>query len=222
MSIRSLPYEPSTLFALALAVAAALMGATCAKDDSRERLGKAISSLEETRDELADASKQVDAVLAAASGVQSSQGNLQAAYNRYKKEVKKTEEAAEDSRTRAHDMRARSAEYQGKWQAEMSKVTNPDLKAAAGARAAKVRGRYEMISAKAQAAQAAYAPFITDLKDLQRYLSVDLTPTAVREASTVFDKVNASGRVLKQKLAALQQELDDVAGEMSAAAGSST
>jgi type IV pilus biogenesis protein CpaD/CtpE len=222
MSMRALLHERSVLFALALAVAAAALAAGCAKDEGRERSGKAVGTLKETRAELANASKQVDEVLAAASGVQSGQGDLKAAYDKYKKEVAQTEEAAQDSRKRAQDMRARSAEYQNKWQQEMSKVTNPDLKAAAQARAAKVRGRYEMISAKAQDARAAYEPFMTDLKDLQTYLSNDLTPAAVQAASPVFEKVNASGQVLKQKLAALRQELDDVAAEMSPSGGSGT
>jgi len=119
-------------------------------------------------------------------------------------------------------MRTRSAEYQTKWQEEMSKVSNPDLKAAAQARAAKVRGNYEMISAKASDTSAAYQPFMADLKDLQTYLSNDLTPAAVQAASPVFQKVNASGQVLKQKLTALRQELANVASDMSSSTGTGT
>jgi hypothetical protein len=122
-------------------------------------------------------------------------------------------------RARWEDMQARSKEYQAKWQAEMSHVTNPELKAAAEARAAKVRGRYDTIQAKAQDAKAAYDPFMRDLKDLQTYLSNDLTTAAVQAAAPVFEKVKASGQLLKQKMDALEQELDDVAAEMSPAGG---
>ena len=216
--MRALFHERSVLFAMALAIAAAALAAGCSsKDQGRERSGKAVGTLKETREELANTQKQIDEVLAAASAVQSGQGDLKSAYDKYKKEVAGTEEAAADVRKRAEDMRARSQEYQAKWQEEMSKVSNPDLKAAAQARAAKVRGRYEMITAKAQDSKAAYEPFIRDLKDLQTYLSNDLTPAAVQAASPVFDKVKASGQVLKQKLDALQKELDDVAAEMSPA-----
>lgn len=213
--MRALFHERSVLFAMALAVAAAALGHGCAKDEGRERSGKAVGTLKETRDELAGTQKQIDEVLAAAGVVQSGQGDLKSSYDKYKKEVAETEEAAQDVRKRSDDMRARSKEYQTKWQEEMSKVSNPDLKAAAQARAAKVQGRYAMISAKSQDAKAAYDPFIRDLKDLQTYLSNDLTPAAVQAASPVFDKVKASGQVLKQKLTAVQQELDDVAAELS-------
>ena len=213
--MRALFHERSVLFAMAMAIAFAALATGCAKDEGRERSGKAVGTLKETRDELASTQKQIDEVLVAAGTVQSGQGELKSSYDKYKKEVAETEEAAQDVRKRADDMRARAKEYQAKWQEEMSKVSNPDLKAAAQARAAKVRGRYEMISAKTQDAKAAYDPFIRDLKDLQTYLSNDLTPAAVQAASPVFDKVKASGQVLKQKLTAVQQELDDVAAEMS-------
>ncbi len=215
--MRALRHERSVLFALALAVAAAALAHGCAKDEGRERSGKAVAGLRDTRAELAKAEKQVDQVLAAAGAVQSAQGDLKSAYDKYKKEVEQTEDAAEDSRKRAQDMRARANEYQTKWQQEMSQVSSPELKAAAQARAAKVRGRYDMIQAKAQDARAAYEPFMRDLKDLQTYLSNDLTPAAVQAASPVFDKTRASGQVLKQKLDALEQELDDVAAEISPA-----
>src|SRR4051812_29394110 len=125
MSTRALLHERSVLFAMALAVAAAALTAGCAKDEGRERSGKAVGTLKETREELAGASKQVDEVLAAAAGVQSGQGDLKAAYEKYKKEVAQTEQAAQDSRKRSQDMKTRSAEYQAKWQQEMSKVSNP-------------------------------------------------------------------------------------------------
>jgi hypothetical protein len=220
--MKALLHEPSFLFSMALAVAALALTGGCAKDEGRDRSGKAVTSLKETRDELADTSKQVDEVLAAANSLQSGKGDLNAAYKKYKKEIAETEQAAADTRKRAQNMRARSAEYQTKWQEEMSKVSNPDLKAAAQARAAKVRGSYEMISAKASDTSAAYQPFMADLKDLQTYLSNDLTPAAVQAASPVFQKVNASGQVLKQKLTALRQELANVASDMSAAGASGT
>lgn len=57
-----------------------------------------------------------------------------------------------------------------------------------------------MIQAKAQDTRGAYETFIRDLKDLETYLSNDLTPAAAKAAGPVFEKVKASGQVLKQNL----------------------
>ena len=72
-----------------------------------------------------------------------------------------------------------------------------------------------MIQAKAQDTRGAYEPFMRDLKDLGTYLSNDLTHAAIQAAGPVFEKVKASGQVLKQKLDALKREMDDIAAEIS-------
>jgi chromosome segregation ATPase len=208
-----------SVLVIALAACIAAAGGCGSKDKGRERSAKAVGGMKETRSEVAAARKQVDEVLAAATGVQSAQSNLAPAYNTYKKEVAEMEKAAEDTRDRWQDMQARGQEYQAKWRAEMATVGSPELKAAAEARAAKVGQRYAEITAKALEARAAYEPFIKDLKDLQTYLSNDLTPAAVQAAAPAFQRVQASGQSLNQKLDALSHELDAVAAEMSPTGG---
>jgi chromosome segregation ATPase len=211
------PIVSGFLFALAACVA---VGGGCgSKDKGRDRAAKAVGGMKETRSQVTDARKQVDEVLAAAAGVQSAQANLAPAYEKYKKAVAGMEDAAKDTRERWQDMQARGQEYQAKWKAEMATVDSPELKAAAEARAAKVGQRYAEITAKAQEARAAYEPFIKDLKDLQTYLSNDLTAPAVQAAAPAFQRVQASGQTLNQKLDALSKELDAVAAEMSPAGG---
>lgn len=207
------------ILALSLGACFATAGG-CASDPGRERSAGAVGGLQQTRSELAAARKQVDQVVAAAAAVQSAQGNLAPAYDTYKKEVAETESKAQDVRKRSVDMQARGQEYRAKWRAEMSKVDNPDLKAAADARAAKVEQKYATITAKAQEVRTAYEPFIKDIKDLQTYLSNDLTPAGVQGARPAFDKVRTEGNALNQKLDALQKELDDVAATMAPGTGS--
>jgi chromosome segregation ATPase len=199
--------------AAAIALAAAALAGGCAKNEGRERPGTAVDSLKDTRSGIAGGQKQVDEVLAAAGELRWGHGNLTRAFEKYKKEIVETEEAAKDTRNRADDMRARFTEHHTEEQ--MSKVTDPDLEAASQARAAVGRGRSDRIAAKAQDARSAYQQFIRDLKDVQTYLSSDLTPPAVEAATPGFDKLHASGQELRQKLDALQKELDGVAAEMS-------
>jgi predicted nucleic acid-binding Zn-ribbon protein len=196
-----------------VAVLFAMMG--CASDAGRERSGKAVGGLKATRDELAAGRKQIDEVLAALDSLQNAQGDLRPAYNKYKDEVKQTEDKAKDIRARAADMRARADEYQQKWQEEMSKVSNPDLKAAAQARSARIRERYSAIAAAADEVRTAYQPFIKDLKDVQTYLSNDLTPAALSAARPVFDKARSAGQKLQAKADTLATEMNDVAADLS-------
>jgi chromosome segregation ATPase len=205
-----------------LAVVITLSGALLATsggcgggDAGRDRSGKAVSGLQDTRKELDNTRKQIDETNAALNSLQTAQGDLRPAFDKYKKEVNELDKAAKSAAARAADMRERSKEYQTKWQEEMSKVTNPDLKAAAAQRAARVRDRYSTIQGMAQEARAAYDPFMRDLRDVQTYLSNDLTPAAIQTANPVFEKAKASGRALQQKTDTLAAELDSVAAEMS-------
>jgi chromosome segregation ATPase len=198
---------------LAFAFACPLLG--CSSDKGRERSSKAVGSLTATREELANSRKQTDEVLASLTALQDAQGDLTPAFNKYKEEVKQTEAQAKRTRERAADMRTRAEEYQRKWQDEMATVENPDLKAAAQQRSQKVRERYAAISEKTQTTRAAYEPFITDLKDVQKYLSNDLTPAAIAAAKPVFEKAKASGAELNAKMDALSGEMASVAHELS-------
>lgn len=187
----------------------------CASDAGRERSTKAVGGLKATRDELAQGRKQIDEVLASLDALQQAQGDLQPAYNKYKDEVKQTEDKAKEIRARAADMRARADEYQRKWQEEMGKVTNPDLKAAANLRSARIRERYSAIASAADEVRAAYQPFIRDLKDVQTYLSNDLTPAGLSGARPVFDKARSAGQKLQAKADTLAAEMNDVAADLS-------
>jgi chromosome segregation ATPase len=203
---------------IALGLAGSLLataGGCSSKDPGQKRSSKAVGGLQATKLELANSRKQVDETIAALNTLETAQGDLRPAFDKYKEEVKDLENAAKSARERAADMRARSAEYQKKWAEEMSKVTNPDLKAAAAARADKVRSRYATIQSQAQDVRAAYEPFMRDLKDVQTYLSNDLTPAAITAAKPVFDKAKASGRNLQQKADVLSAEMESVSAEMS-------
>jgi len=210
----------ASLFMLCLALvvsAAGMLGGCGSNDPSKERSAKAVAGLRETRDELAASRAQIDKTQAALDRLQSAQGDLAWSYNAYKDEVKATEDRAKSAATQAMDMQARGSEYQAKWAQEVSQVSDPTLRATAQQRAAKVQGRYVMISAKAQTAQAAYQPYIRDLKDVQTFLSMDLTPAGIQTAGPVFQKARTDGQVLRQKIDDLSAELDSVASQLAPA-----
>jgi chromosome segregation ATPase len=188
----------------------------CSSDKGRDRAQTAITSLKDTRTELADASKQVDMTNAALDGLQAPDADLTKQYSNYKTQVAKMEDQALSASNRAAAMRGRAAEYQEKWKDEMAAVTDPTLKAAAEARAAKVRDRFATIQNRSQDIREAYQPYIQQLKEIQVYLSNDLTPASVKAGAPAFTKAKTAGENLKAKIAAGQAELDSVTGEMSA------
>jgi chromosome segregation ATPase len=181
--------------------------------------GKAVAGLQDTRTELAKGRKQVEENIAAANALRNAQGDVSQPYKKLVDETKQTEKERENLRKRWADMQKRGKEYQTQWQEEVSKMQNPELRAAATQRAATVRERYDIIREKAREARDAYDPFMRDLKELQSYVASDLTPAAVEAAGPAFDKVDAQGKILIQRIDVVSAELDSVAGSMSPTGG---
>src|SRR5688500_5185169 len=208
-----------------LSVAALSFLPGCASDDEpkqtagEQRANAAVSGLKETRGELASAKGQIEKTTTTMNAVRDGQGSLQADFAAFNSEVAKTEARANQARERAQDMRARSGQYQSKWRAEMAKVDDPALRAAATERANKVRERFEAITTKSNEVRDAYQPYMKQLKSLQTYLSNDLTAAGVQGATPVFDKAAADSKVVTAKIDALIAELDSVASTMGPAPG---
>ena len=191
-----------------------LIATGCGGKGASAKSDKAVKSLAETRKDLEAAKIQIDKDLAALTAVQNQQPDLRKAVASYQKEIKATEKLAAKIRKQVADMQARASQYQQKWQNEITSMTNPDLKASAQERAAKVRSNYDTITQKGRDVRAAYDPFIHDLTDFERYLTADMTPAAVSAAAPVVQKSTADGARLKTAIDAFIAELDTVGSEI--------
>ena len=200
--------------ASALMAGWALFAGGCSSD-AKPQSAKAASSIADVRKELTAGRKQVETTVAALNGVQSAQGDLRPAVGNLNKQIAATEKMSADMAKRAAGMRAKSAEYQKKWREERAGIDNPDLKAAADARAEKIKNRYATITEHAHAAREAYQPFLSNIKEVQTYLTNDMTRAAVDAAKPAFDKSNAQAQELLKKIDVVIADLDDVAGSMS-------
>jgi hypothetical protein len=221
--MRSEPTWRSVSFVLVVSACAALAG--CGSSDSgkktagEQRASATVTGLKETRAEIVAGRAQIDKTISSLTALRDGQGALQTEFAAFNDNIKRTEEHRQKIRTRADHMRARAGDYQAKWRAEMAKVDDPALRAAANERADKVRQRFDVITDKATEARNAYEPFMKQLKSVQTYLSNDLTPEGIQSASAVFDKAAADGKVVLEKIDAVVAELDSVASSMGPAAG---
>lgn len=170
---------------------------------------KAIESFQRTTSTLADAQKQVDAVTASLRSLSTTK-DLPATYNKFKSQVADLKKTSAEARKRADAMRARQDEFVRKWQQEMASLQDPNLKSTLEQRRAAVSSNFERVRDAGQDARAAYEPFISTLDEILKALSIDPTPQTVAGIRPTLDRAESQALTLKQKLAGLQKELNDI------------
>lgn len=192
------------------------VGGCSSEPKGPQRKAKAVESLAKTRSSLADASKQVAATNESLRTVSSAtEGNLRPAFTKYAENVKKTESMAEAARNRAKAMRERTAEYVDQWHNEVRAIQDPELRKASAKRAEGAKAEFERMRDVAEEARNAYEPYMTGLKDVQQYLTNDLTAGGVAAVKGKADDTIRLGETLQQKLTAVQTELDGLSQKWS-------
>ena len=175
---------------------------------------KAVESLGSTRQELAKAKGEVQKTNASLDKLAAG-GDLSQTYKQYTQQVAQIKAAGDRSRVRAQDMSERGRLYVANWEKEMDQISNPELKAGAAERRAKVKANYDQIQTAAATTRDAYQPYLRNLQDIQRALANDLTPAGVESAKLAIDKAKTEGQTLVERLDMLIAELDEVGASMS-------
>jgi hypothetical protein len=197
------------LFALVLIVG-------CSSGSGQMSEGKkAVEGFGDTKVALQKAQAQVDKTLSTMNAM-SAGGDLKKSYAAFNDSVADLEKTASAARKRSAGMQANVDAYVKKWQAEMEKMNDPTIKASLAERRDAVKSNFETVRNDATAARDAYQPFITQVKEIQKALSINLTPSMVPGLKPGMDKANALGATLKQKLGAMQADLDKITAGLSA------
>lgn len=183
----------------------------CATNRSGQarQAARAVTSMQTTRAELAKAQAQVEDVLAALDQLDAaSPGALPKAYRTFTRQVSRTVKQANTARRRADEMRQRWQDYIVSWEKESEQFSTPELRAGAAERREAVRRNYDRLQEAARATAAAYPPFLTQLRDIQKALALDLTPAGVRAARPAFESARNMATALKAKIANFMAQID--------------
>ena len=206
-------------FSAVLLLAAGLV-AGCSSSGRVKEGSKAIEGFEKTRTELQKGQKEVDQSLAALNAL-SAGGELRKSYGKFCDEVDDLQEAQQHAAKRAESMRDNMQAYVSKWQAEVSEMNDPTIKASLDQRRAAVSAKFDRVRAGAQPTRQAYDAYMAQLQEIRKALAVDLSPAALPGLKPAMDKARAQGQTLKQNLASMQRELDDMLKGISASGSAS-
>ena len=117
-------------------------------------------------------------------------------------------------RANADAMRMNNAEYFRKWEEELGTVNDPKIRQRANARRKLLNERYETLQAKAQDAKETYAKYNTQVADLRKMISFDLTPKGIETAAPQIESVNKTSAQVQKLINELLKQAEDGAAEL--------
>jgi hypothetical protein len=193
----SLQWNVGRRLALTIGMAT-MMAATCFADQAAliKSVGDALTEGNATKSQLAATMASLNTLLASKPGE-----DMRPAYQAYVENVAKTKSDAGVTKARVDQMNGESANYFSTWKSDNETISNADLKKVATKRLNTVQKDYKSSLASLQMASGHFAPFLSDLTDIQTALSNDLTPNGLKAAKGVFKKANKDH-------AAVQKEID--------------
>jgi hypothetical protein len=199
------------LFTIGLA---ALLASTT--QASQEQLAR---SIREAQAETVRTSEQLKATLSALTALtKQTQGDLRPAFDAFSAEVPRTEAAAASTRTRLQWMRGDGLSYFTSWQNTINDIANESLRKKAQKRLDAVKKSYDKVEASFQVAGEKFKPFLSDLTDIQKMLSTDVTPGGVKAVKGTVKSANWDHQFVDKAIKSALKEMGKMEQSLSSEA----
>jgi hypothetical protein len=205
--------HPAALGALML-IAAILILAACATT-GMERSAKAKASMRTVDTDIKQALLQVDATNASLEDlIKPGQPEAKKAFDTYSGQVAKMEKQGQLLVKHTDEMSARRLEYFAEWEKQGDKYTNPDIRELSEQRRAELSEIFAQIPAASVGIKGAFHTYLSDIKEIQKFLSNDLTSKGVESITPTAQKSINDGNNLKEAVKPVVSAMDRARAEM--------
>jgi DNA repair ATPase RecN len=201
------------LFAMLLLGTAAILGG-CATT-GMDRSAKTSNSIQEVDNEIRKMIVQVDVTAASLDSlVIAGSSDLKKPFNNYSDNLDKLESEGKRVLKRVDQLKSSSKEYFAEWEKQGDSFTNPEIRQLSAERRNRLAEIYARVPAAGAGIKGAYNAYLTDLKEIQKYLSNDLTPKGVEAITPVAQKSVQDLNELKGTLKPVITALDEIKAEL--------
>ena len=201
------------LCATLLLSTAALMGG-CATT-GMDRSVKASNSIKDVDSEIRKMIVQIDVTAASLDSlVAPGQSELKKPFDKYSDNLAKLDSEGKKVIQRTEEMKARNTEYFAEWEKQDDAFTNPEIRELSSERRTKLAEIYARVPAAGAGIKGNYNAYLTDLKEIQKYLSTDLTAKGIESITPVAQKSVQELDALKVSLQPLLTALDEIKTEL--------
>jgi septal ring factor EnvC (AmiA/AmiB activator) len=160
---------------------------------------------------------RIDQTLAALNDlVEKPQPDLRPQFKAFSSQLADMESDAQDIADARRSMAKSGKEFFAKWDEQLAQIQNEDIKARSQSRKDEVAQRLNAIKLSYTEAAMSFKPFLANLKDVQKSLSVDLTPGGVAAMKDTAAKVAQEAGPLKDSAFKLAEDFKSLGLAMSA------
>jgi len=190
----------------------AITGLTGCATTSMDRATKTTNSMQAVEGDYRKASVQIDATRASLEDlIRPGQADLKKAYGAYAEDVEKMEKLGKQLTLHTEQMRTRGNDYFAEWE---SSYTSPEIRELSERRRNEMRDIYAKIPEASIGVSGSLTSYMTDIKDIQTYLSNDLTPQGIESIRPIAQKAVTDGENLKETVKPVLAAIDRVKTEM--------
>lgn len=202
-----------TLSAAIILGTAAFLGG-CATT-GMDRSVSTTNSIREVDSEIRRMITQIDATGSSLDAlVMADKPDLKKNFDAYTDQVAKLDHEGERTIKRMDEMKSRSKEYFAEWETQGDTFTNPQIRELSEERRTRLATIYAQVPAAGVGIKGAYLAYLTDLKEIQMFLSNDLTPRGIEAIDPVAKKTVQDREALKASFEPVLSALDDIKVEL--------
>ncbi|MEW6535604.1 MAG: DUF2959 family protein [Candidatus Auribacterota bacterium] len=136
--------------------------------------------------------------------------NTQRQIDLFNQEMVELERVAQEVRDINLDMQTNTSNYFDSWNNEVAQIQNPEITAAGQKRIEESQKVMSEILVKMEQAKSNIGPYISDLRDIQRYLQKDQTADGVMALKPAIDKTLNRENVALQELNQIINAIDKI------------
>jgi ribosome recycling factor len=183
---------------------------------SMERSDAARISLQTMDSDVQSAIRQLDDTGRSLDNLMSvSQSDLNKVFDDYSNNVSQLVTLEKKFSTHADEMKSRGEDYFEEWQKEGTKYKNARIQQLSDQRRATLAKRYDTIAENSIGVNEAFKLYVSDVKEIQEFLSNDLTANGISAIAPTSQKIINEGDSLMVALENVQTAIQKAREEMS-------
>jgi len=200
-----------------VAVAAALTGCSSSSSSGSQRAAGMGGSVLKDKADMLKLKEAISASTAALNDLLTDpQRDLKPQYKAFTSALAKVDSLAKKTRERGAAIQAGLDKHLDTWREQVTSIQDETLRQQALDRVAQSKESFRRLYGELTAFKEALTPYVGSLKDVERYLNTDLTPTGLKTISASANKAIAAEKDIQARIDSVVAELTRVADELTA------